>query len=67
MADTECEEVGPQLKAISDSLMYESDDADVDDESGPFAFDNLFGGMENVIDSTAEPHDEALDGSQEAG
>lgn len=67
MADTECEEVGPQLKAISDSLMYESDDADVDDESGPFAFDNLFGGMENVIDSTAEPHNGAADGSEEEG
>lgn len=65
MADTECEEIGPQLKAISDSLMCESDDAD--DESGPFAFDNLFGGMENVIDSTAEPHNGAADGSEEEG
>ena len=67
MADTEREDVGPQLKAISDSLMCESDDADFDDESGPFAFDNLFGGMDNVIDSTAEPHNEAADGSEEEG
>ena len=67
MADSERDEVGPQLKAIFDSLMCESDDADVDNESGPFAFDNLFGGMENVIDSTAEPHNEAADGSEEEG
>lgn len=67
MADTEREEIEPQLKAISDSLMCESDGADLDDESGPFAFDNLFGGMDNVIDSTAEPHNEAADGYEEEG
>ena len=69
MADTEREEIGPQLKAISDSLMCESDDADLDDESGPFAFDNLFGAVDNVIEASAERRDdeaELANGSSDA-
>lgn len=57
MSDTEREEVGPRLKAISDSLTWDSgDDELLDDASNPFAFDNLFGGMDDVIDATAERH-----------
>lgn len=56
MTDTEREVVGPLLKAISDSLMWDSgDDDELDGDLDPFAFDNLFGGLDNVIDVTAEP------------
>lgn len=62
MSDTEREECGPKLKAISDSLTCELDgDGDLDGESDPFAFDNLFGGMDNVIEATAEPHQDDTD------
>ena len=57
MSDTERAEAEPLLKAITDSLMCElSDGVDVDSETGPFAFDNLFGAIDNVLEASAEPH-----------
>lgn len=59
MSDTEREATWPLLKAISDSLMWDSgDDDELDGELDPFAFDNLFGGMDHVIDVTAESKNE---------
>lgn len=71
MSDTEREEAEPLLKAITDSLMCESDD-DGMAGSDPFAFENLFGAIENVIEASAESHrDDAgnsdLDSSEEEG
>ncbi|MBL6704942.1 MAG: hypothetical protein ISQ06_02440 [Planctomycetaceae bacterium] len=73
MSDTERAEAEPLLRAITESLMCElSDgvDGDADNESGPFAFDNLFGTLDNVIETSAAPHVEdvgvsGLDGSEE--
>ena len=73
MSDTERAEAEPLLNAITESLMCElSDGADAvsDDETGPFAFDNLFGTLDNVIEASAEPHVEdagisGLDSSEE--
>ena len=57
MADTEREEVGPLLKVISDSLMCDSgDEGELVDDLAPFAFDNLFGAVDNVIEASAERH-----------
>jgi hypothetical protein len=62
MSDTERESDGPLLKAISDSLMWDSgDDDELNAELDPFAFKNLFGGMD-VIDVTTEPENGTLDG-----
>lgn len=62
MSDTEREEIGPRLKAISESLTCDlGDEGLLDDQAGPFAFDNLFGGMDNVIETSAEPHVEGPD------
>jgi hypothetical protein len=52
MADTERAEVGPLLKAISESLMCDSDDDEAfDGASDPFAFDNLFGSIDAAADT----------------
>tara|TARA_R110002072_G_scaffold303141_1_gene495734 strand:- start:55385 stop:55960 length:576 start_codon:yes stop_codon:yes gene_type:complete len=75
MSDTERAGAEPLLKAITESLMCElSDGADGvgDNETGPFAFDNLFGSIDNVIETSAEPHIEdagisGLDSSEEQG
>jgi hypothetical protein len=56
MSDTERAEAEPLLKAITDSLMCESDDDEGLDVTDPFAFDNLFGAIDNVIEASAEPH-----------
>lgn len=64
MSDTEREEVAPVLKAITESLTCDLGDTDItDDQAGPFAFDNLFGNLDNVIETTAEPHQEIPDPS----
>lgn len=55
MSDTERAEAGPLLKAISDSLTWDSgDDELLDDAAAPFAFDNLFGGADNILDISDE-------------
>jgi hypothetical protein len=67
MSDTEREANGLLLKAISDSLMWDSgDDDELDGKLDPFAFDNLFGGMDNVIDVTAEPKNETQDSIEDS-
>ncbi|MFT5324612.1 MAG: hypothetical protein ACI8P0_002476 [Planctomycetaceae bacterium] len=70
MSDTERAEAEPLLKAITDSLMCESDDDEGLDVTDPFAFDNLFGAIDNVIEASAEPHlddsaNSAADSSEE--
>lgn len=56
MSDTERAEIGPLMKAISESLMWDDgEDEDQTPESGPFAFENLFGGTnEQVNDNETE-------------
>ena len=57
------------LKAISDSLTWESDDdVELDGDVAPFAFDNLFGGVDAAALGGSEVIDsEVSDSSVEEG
>ncbi|MDA0283186.1 MAG: hypothetical protein O3B13_08520 [Planctomycetota bacterium] len=53
MSDTERAEIGPLLKSISESLMWNSsEDEELDTASRLFAFDNLFGEVDDSGDSS---------------
>jgi hypothetical protein len=56
MSDTERAEAEPLLKAISDSLMWDSgENEELGEAAAAFAFDNLFGSVDAAMDASEDP------------